>query len=58
MTEAVQAVEAVIATGNPEVDAALELVRGLADLPVGEQVAVYEDVQRRLAGAISRSGGG
>jgi hypothetical protein len=39
--------------GQPDVDAALEELAKLENLPVAEHVDVYDDVHQRLAAAIS-----
>jgi hypothetical protein len=39
-------------TGNARVDAVLESVEGLADLPVADQVALFENAHEELRGAL------
>jgi hypothetical protein len=41
-------------TGNPRVDAALEPLRGLDELPVEDHPVVYGDVHRDLHEVLSR----
>ena len=45
------------ATGDVRVDSAVELVGGLAGMPVDEHLAFYEDVHRRLQDTLSDASG-
>ncbi|MGH3341942.1 MAG: hypothetical protein ACRDPK_03485 [Carbonactinosporaceae bacterium] len=45
-------------TGDPGVDAAVESLAGLSDLPVEEHIAVYEDVHRQLRDVLAELDGG
>jgi hypothetical protein len=40
-------------TGDPRVDDALDRMRDLAGLPTADHVEIYEDVHRRLQGALT-----
>ncbi|MBU6243584.1 MAG: hypothetical protein KGP12_00040 [Actinomycetales bacterium] len=40
-------------TGDPEVDAALDELAGLDDLPAAEHAGVFDSVHRRLHGRLS-----
>ena len=40
-------------TGDPRVDDAVDRLGDLASLPLDEQVAVYDEVQRRLQDALA-----
>ena len=42
-----------VATGDPRVDDAVARLGDLTDLPVDEQVGVYEEVHRRLHDALA-----
>lgn len=46
------------ATGDPRVDAAVVRLAGLGSLPTHEHVEVFEDVHRRLQGALADLDGG
>lgn len=49
---------AAAATGDPRVDDALGRLGDLADLPVAEHPAVFEQVHQRLAEALGELGAG
>lgn len=44
-------------TGDVRVDSAVELVEGIAALPVDEHLPVFEDVHRRLQDTLSEASG-
>ena len=45
-------------TGHPAVDAVIESLGQLDDLPVAEHVAAFESAHTRLRGALGRGGDG
>ncbi len=45
-------------TGDPQVDAALDKLADLAELPLNEHPAVFEQVHGALAGALGTLGSG
>jgi hypothetical protein len=49
---------AITSTGLPQVDAVLESLTTLADLPVDEHVAVFEAAHAGLRAALSDAGSG
>lgn len=44
-------------TGDPRVDAAVDLVGQLQELPVSEHLAVFDDVHRRLQDTLADAAG-
>jgi hypothetical protein len=44
-------------TGDVRVDSAVELIGDLANLPVAEHLAVFEDVHRRLQDTLADASG-
>jgi hypothetical protein len=43
-------------TGHPEVDAALDRLRVLAELPAGAHADLYDDIHQRLQGVLAELG--
>jgi len=48
--------EAVEQTGHPAVDGVLTSLEGLDDIPVGEQVPVFESAHETLRSALAEAG--
>lgn len=54
VAEQLQLIKPVVAaTGNPTVDAALARLTDTAELPVAEQVEVFDEIHRRLQDALA-----
>ena len=51
--EPTQAEDSALTTADPRVDDALSRLAEVDALPLGEQVEVYADIHRRLAGVLS-----